>query len=146
MQEAPVVPVRDDPESISAVGKSMCVALDQGIAVVSISTGTHRSLLEEQLVVHGIDLGKAAAAGAYASLHAPAVLSSIIVDGHPDVIRFAEWVGAAMDRAAEQHGRVLMFAELVPLMRAEHNHAGAIELESLLRSFVASRPVFHACG
>jgi hypothetical protein len=146
MQEAPVVPFRDDSVSISEVGKSMCAALDEGIAVVSISTGTHRRLLEEQLTVHGIDLREASAMGTYASLDAAEVLSSIVVDGYPDVIRFAEVIGAVLDRAAERHGRVSVFAELVPPMRAEQNHAGAIELENLLRSFIAARPVFRDCG
>jgi hypothetical protein len=146
MQETPVVPFRDDSVAIADVGKSLCAALDQGIAVVSISTGTHRSLIEEQLVVHGVDLREASAACTYASLDAPEVLSTILIDGYPDVIRFAEVIGAVLDRSAEKHGRVLMFAELVPLMRADHNHAGAIELENLLRHFIASRPLFRDCG
>ena len=123
----------------------MCTALDQGNAVVSIAIGTHRRLLETQLAVRGIDIVETLGTGQYVSLDALETLSTIMIDGSLDVIRFAEVIGAPIDRAAEQHGCVLIFGDLVPLMYAAGKHTGAVELENLWRSFLASRPMFLDC-
>lgn len=135
----------DDPTLLDKIGGGMCNELDKGNAVVSIATGTHRRLLEKQLTVHGINIIAALSKGQYASLNARAALSTIIVDGVPDVIRFAEVVGALLDRTADNYRRVLIFGELVPLMHADGKHAGAEALETLWCSFVASRPMFLHC-
>jgi len=132
-------------DSMSMAGRAMTTALGQGRAVVCICVDAKRRLLEEQLAVLGVDLTAASATGRYASLDALDALSSIVVDGAPDVIRFAEVIGALIDRAAEQHGGVSIFAELVPLTRTEYDHTGAIELETLCRSFIASRPILRDC-
>ena len=123
----------------------MCAELDTGNAVVSIATGTHRRLLEKQLTAHGINVVGVLGKGQYVPLNALDALSTIIVDGVPDVIRFAELVGAVVDRAATNYRRVLIFGELVPLLHSDGNHAGADALETLWRSFTASRPIFLHC-
>ena len=145
MQERVPAQFDDGAELISEVGAAMCTALDQGNAVVLIAIGTHRQLLETELSVRGIDIVEALGTGQYVSLDAPETRSAIIIDDSLDVIRFAEVIGALIDRAAEQHGGVSIFAELVPLTRTEYDHAGAIELETLCRSFIASRPILRDC-
>ena len=141
----PLAQFCDDATLIAEIGGVMCAELDKGNAVVSIAIGTHRRLLERQLTVHGINVVAALNTGRYVSLNALDVLSTIMVDGVPDVVRFAEVVGAPIDRAAAQYRRVMIFGELVPLMRADGKHAGTVELENLWRSFVTSRPVFLHC-
>lgn len=133
-ETGPVAPFRDDAARIVETGRAMCMALDEGSAVVSIADGTHRRLIEEQLATRGVDIIRALATGRYVSLDARAALSTII-DGSVDVIRFAEVIGAPIDLAAEQHGRVLVFGGSEPLLA----------LESLLRSFIAARPLFVDC-
>ena len=135
----------DDATLLDEIGSAMCDELHKGNAVVSIATGTHRRLLEKQLTVHGINVLVALSKGQYVPLNALEALSTIIVDGVPDVIRFAEVVGAVADRAAADYRRVLIFGELVPLMHADWKHPGAHALETLWRSFVASRPTFLHC-
>ena len=135
----------DDATLLADIGRSMCSELDKGNAVVCIATGTHRRLLEKQLHAHGISVVAAQASGRYVILNALEALSRILVDDLPDVIRFAEVVGALIDRVAARHQRVLIFGELVPLMRAEGKHAGAVELGKLWQSFVGSRPIFLNC-
>ena len=44
---------------ISGVGRAMCIALDQGAAVVCIATDAHRQRLERHLMVRGIDVTEA---------------------------------------------------------------------------------------
>jgi hypothetical protein len=136
----------DDSTLLEEIGIAMCTELDKGNAVVSIATGTHRRLLEKQLTVHGLNIIAALSKGQYVSLNARETLSTIIVDGVPDVIRYAELVGALVDRTATRFRRVLIFAELVPLMHADGKHSGAVELEALWRSFVASRSIFLHCA
>ncbi len=145
--------VGEDPTSaaqdatlLDEIGSIFCTELANGNAVVSITAGAHRRLLEKRLTVHGIDIVAALSKGQYVPLNALETLSTIIVDGVLDVIRFAEVVGAPIDRAAANHPRVLIFGELVPLMRADGKHAGADALDNLWRSFVASRPTFVHCA
>ena len=97
------------------------------------------------MAVRGIDIVEALGTGQYVSLDALETRSAIIIDGSLDVIRFAEVIGAPIDRAAEQHGCVLIFGDLVPLMYADGKHTGVVELESLWRAFLASRPMFRDC-
>ncbi len=142
---APFAQFCDETTLIAEIGSDMCTELDKGNAVVSIATGTHRRLLERQLTAHGINIVAALGAGQYVSLNALEALSTIIVDDVPDVVRFAEVVGAIIDRTATHYRRVLIFGELVPLMHADGKHAGALKLDTLWRSFVASRPIFLHC-
>ncbi len=135
----------DDATLLHEMGSAMCTELDKGNAVVSIATGTHRRLLEKQLTLHGINIVAALSKGQYVPLNALDALSAIIIDGVLDVIRFAEVVGAPIDHTAANHRRVLIFGELVPLMRADGKHVGADALENLWCSFVASRPIFMHC-
>ena len=122
----------DDATMLHEIGSAMCTELDKGNAVVSIATGTHRRVLEKQLTLHGINLIAALSKGRYVCLNALDALSNITIEGVPDVIRFAEGVGAILDRNANSYRRVLVFGELVPLMHAEGNHAGAVELENVV--------------
>lgn len=141
----PVVGFDANWTSIAEIGNSMYTALTRGNAVVSIATGTHRRLLEGRLTVQHVDTVAALSTQQYVPLNALEALSMILIDDTPDVIRFAEVIGALIDRAAANYPRVLIFTELVPLMQAQGKYAGAAALEKLLRSFVASRPCFVAC-
>ena len=145
MQVTVPAQLHDSANPIAEIGAAMCTALDQGNAVVSIAIGTHRRLLETQLAVRGINVVDALRTGRYVSLDALEALSMIMIDGHLDVIRFAEVIGAPIDRAAEQHGCVLIFGDLVPPMHAAGKHTGAVELKNLWQSFIASRPIFREC-
>ncbi len=135
----------DDATLLQEIGSAMCTELDKGNGVVSIATGSHRRLLERQLATHGINIVAALSRAQYVPLNALDALSAIIIDGVLDVIRFAEVVGAPIDHTAARYRRVLIFGELVPLMRADGKHPGADALETLWRSFVASRPIFMHC-
>ena len=141
----PIVEFCNDAAPLAKIGSAMCAELELGNAVVSIATGTHRRLLETQVTAYGIDIIAALSTGQYVSLNALEALSRIIVDGVPDVVRFDEVVRALVDRIVARYRRVLIFGELVPLMHSEGECAGAVELETLWRSFVASRPTFLNC-
>ena len=99
-ETVPVAQFCDDATLMAEIGRAMCNELDAGNAVVSIATGTHRRLLAEQLTGHGVNLIAALSKGQYVCLNALDALSNIIIEGVPDVIRFAEVVGAILDRTA----------------------------------------------
>ena len=41
---------------IAQIGRAMCIALDEGSAVVCIATDAHRQLLERHMMDRGIDV------------------------------------------------------------------------------------------
>lgn len=128
---------------VTEIGRSMTTALKEGNAVVCIATGTRRRRIEQQLKVGGIDVVAVLMREQLVCLNALHALSTIIVDGVPDVIRFAEVIGASVDRAAARYPRVLLFGEFAGLPRS--SAAGAVQLDALWESLVSSRPVFFRC-
>jgi signal transduction histidine kinase/ActR/RegA family two-component response regulator len=105
--------------------------LDAGDACIVVATKAHREELERQLQARGLDLEAALASGLFLSLDAAETLSSFMVDGSPDALRFAEAIGRIISRAAEGGRRVRIFGEMVELLRAEGNFDAAIRLEQL---------------
>ena len=137
-----------DPDAvlIAEIGRAMASALERGNAVVCIATDGHRRLLEEHVHRAGADLSNARRTEQYLSLDAVDTLSRITCDGSPDVIRFAEVIGAPIDRIALRFPQVWIFGDLVALMCAYGNRRGAIRLERLWRSFNEARSVFRYCA
>jgi hypothetical protein len=131
---------------INEIGRAASVALDEGNAVVCIATRAHRLLLARHLADHGLDIVALRHEEQFVALDAAETLAKIIVDGKPDVIRFAEVVGACIDRAATRYPRVWIFGDMVALMCAHGDHMGAVRLEKLWRSFNKARPVFRYCA
>src|SRR4030095_771056 len=102
----------DAPAGVAESSHSMAIALRQGNAVVSIATGTLRRLYEQQLQVRGIDVVAALVGDQLVCLNALDTLTKVMVDGEPDVIRFAEVIGAPLHRAASRFPRVMIFGDL----------------------------------
>ena len=137
-----------DPDAvlIAEIGRAMSAALAQGNAVVCIVTATHRRLLERRLNRAGTDLRRARRAQQYVYLDAVESLARVMVDGSPDVVRFAEVIGAPIDRVAARFPQVWIFGDMVALMCAYGNRTGAMRLERLWRSFSKARSVFRYCA
>lgn len=131
---------------ITELCRSMCVVLDEGSGVLCIATRTHRRFVEGQFTQRGIDLEAAKRREQYLYLDAAETVSKIIVDGRPDVVRFAEVIGAPVDRMANRYPCVWIFGDMVALLCAYGNHAAALRLEKLWRSFNAARAVFRYCA
>ena len=136
----------DGASRVAEIGSSMSATLKQGNAVVCVATGTQRRLIEQQLTIRGIDVVGALMREQLVCLNALESLTRIMIDGELDVIRFAEVIGASIDRAATRYPRVLIFGELDLLLHSSGNVCGAKNLSELWTSFVASRPVFLRCA
>ena len=126
--------ISDGASMVAEIGRSMTAALNQGNAVVCIATGTHRRLFEQQLKVRGIDVVGALMREQLVCINALDALTKIMVDGEPDVIRFAEVIGAPVDRVATRYPHVLIFGELDLLLHA--GVSGARKLDELFACFV----------
>lgn len=130
----------DEAALITEVGRAMCEALNHGAAVVCIASDAHQRSLERQMIDCGIDVGAARRSNQVVCLDAAATLTKISNSGAIDIVKFAEVVGAVIDQTSCKYSRVGIFGELVALMSTNGHHAGAIELERLWSSFIASRP------
>jgi hypothetical protein len=137
--------VRDDDVRVAEIAGSMAAALNQESAVVCVATGTHRRLIEQQLKARGIDVVGALMREQLVCLNAFDTLTKIMVDGQLDVIRFAEVIGASVDRAATRFQHVLIFGELDLLLRLTGHMYGAQQFHHLWVSFIDCRPMFRRC-
>jgi signal transduction histidine kinase len=120
-----------DPFLLDSVRDFVGTGLDLGHAAIVIATRAHRVGLEERLEADGLDLVAASARGQYIALDAAETLSKLMVDGMPEPSRFVEVIGDTVAGAAGQYSHVHAFGEMVALLAAAGNHAGAIRLEQL---------------
>ncbi|MBA2703567.1 MAG: MEDS domain-containing protein [Blastocatellia bacterium] len=106
-------------------------AIKSDDAAIVIATEAHRAGLDELLLANGVDLTGAKTTGQYLSLDAADTLSQFMVDGAPEPKRFKEVLGGIITSVTDGRARVRAFGEMVSLLWAEGNHAGAIRLEEL---------------
>ena len=106
-----------------------------GGAGVVIATAIHRDGLEQRLREHGIDLAQELPQGRYLPLAPEETLSRFMVDDWPDEVRFAEFMGAVIERAKvssrENCKDVAIFGEMVSLLWSGGKCDAAIRLEQL---------------
>jgi hypothetical protein len=125
---------------MNSVGQ-LCVALDQGHAVLCAVSDSTRLVLEEQLTKRGIDVSDARARGQYVYLDAVAVLSEITRKGRTDRIRFDDSVGCEVESLVNEYPSVWMYGELAAVMWMQGHERGAIEIDRLWASLAETSPV-----
>ena len=106
-------------------------ALTAGDGALVVATRSHCHGLDELLNANGLDVVGAKARGQYISLDAAETLSKFMVNGSPEPVRFREVIGNVIASVTDGRARVRAFGEMVALLWAEGNHAGAIRLEEL---------------
>ena len=121
----------NDDYLVDSVSGFVGAALTQQKASVVIATAEHGAALQRKLAACGVDVSKAGAAGRYILLDAAETLAKFMVDGSPDPQRFKDTVGAVIARLAQGGQRIHAFGEMVALLWADGNRAGAIRLEEL---------------
>jgi hypothetical protein len=114
---------------------SVCGFLGGGLlageACVVIATPAHLDGIYRKLAERGFDLDAARDWNQYVTLDAAQTLARFMVDGMPDARRFNDVIGPVIAGAEQSHPRVLAFGEMVALLCADGNHAGALQLEKL---------------
>lgn len=110
-------------------------ALGAGNAAVVAATEPHRESLVPKLQAYGVDVGTAFAEGRYLAADAADTLSTFMVNGMPDPVRFMEAFGDVIRRAAKasrkKQPRVAVFGECVCLLCEQGNIEAAIQMEKL---------------
>lgn len=82
----------------------------------------------------------------FAELDAATTLGELLVDGKFDMGTFDSVVGALTRQAAESHGRVRVYGEMVDLLWEQGNVAGALELERMWNTLGEVVPLSLLCA
>ncbi len=122
---------RSDAQLADSVRRHLEPAMRAGECVVVVATRAHRELFEVTLLGSDIDVDRARAESRYIDLDAAETLSSFMVDGVPDRRRFESVVGGLVARVATPGRVTRVYGEMVAVLWAEGNAAGAIALEDL---------------
>ena len=140
----------DDSCLLDAVTRFVGTALKVGNAAIVLATESHRDRLLSRLQTYGLDIGTAVVEGRYMALDAADTLSTFIVDGMPDPVRFVKAFGDLIVAVAKatnrEHSRVAVFGECVHLLWAQGNAEAAIQMEKLGNQLTQSYNVDILCG
>lgn len=131
-------------ESDAFLVDSVCgyisASLEAGDAGIVIATPAHRQAIEARLLADGLDLDAARARDAYIARDAAETLARFMADGSPDPERFAAVIEGIVARGARDGRHVRVFGEMVALLWANRDAAGAIRLEELWNDLRETTP------
>jgi DNA-binding NarL/FixJ family response regulator len=138
----------DDASFLRGVGRFVETALSTGGAVIVMATESHRESLLTTLQARGFDVADAIERGRYKVLDAADALSTVMLGGLPDPVRFLEQLGNLIATAAQaaEGGRVAIFGECVHLLWAQGNAEAAIQFEKLGNQLAKRCDVDILCG
>jgi len=125
-------------------------ALKRSKAAIVLATEPHREALLARLQASGLDMSAAIEQGRYVALDPSLTLSSFMVDGLPDPVRFYQAAVELIVKTAESVGgdtnRIAACGECAPMLWQNGNPEAAIRLESLWDEIGKSYGVQIFCG
>lgn len=125
----------DDAVLLDAFTRVVASAVNTGNAAIVLVTERHRALLLQRLEKWGMDVGRAIQEGTYIALDVNEALSTIMVSGMPDPVRFFGGISGFIESAAKaaktKQPRIVVCGESVALLRAEGKVDAAIQLDQL---------------
>ena len=137
----------EEAEIVGAMAHHVLNGLRSRAPVLVVATREHRASLEAALGQQGVDLDAARTQGAFVTVDAAEVLPGFMVADHPDRDLFEAHVGRLLDLVEGAGGRpVWVYGEMVALLCARGNVAGAMELESLWNDLATTRRLSLLCG
>ena len=140
----------DDAVFLESFTRNIAAALKAGNAAIVLATKSHRDSLVQTLKAECVDVDGAIQQGTYISLDAATSLSTVMVNGLPDPIRYFEGVSglieAALKAAKAEHPRVALCGERVGLLWAEGKTDAAIRLEQLCNDLLKTHEVDILCA
>lgn len=141
-----------DAELLDGVARFVGAGLAGGDTVIVVVTSAHGAALRGLLTARGVDCASAECDGRFVEVDAETLLAQLLVDGQPDRERVLTVVGpmlrAVRDDALARDARagIRVFGEMVGLLWAEGNHAGALALERHWSEIAESMPFTLLCG
>jgi CheY-like chemotaxis protein len=140
----------DDRSFLDDVTEFIGAALMVGNAAIVVATESHRDSLLQRLQAYGSDIGAAIEQGRYISLDAADTLSTFMLNGLPDPVRFFKLLGSLIATAAEaargEQARVAIFGEMCHLLWAQGNVQAAIQIEKLGNQLAKTYDLDILCG
>jgi DNA-binding NarL/FixJ family response regulator len=125
-------------------------ALKAGNAAIVVATKSRRDSLLPRLQAYGLDIGTAIEQGRYISADAADAVSTFMINGTLDPVRylnlFRDLIVRAADAAEGAQTRVAVFGEGVHLLWAQGNAEAAIQAEGLCNQLVKTYDVDIMCG
>jgi len=125
-------------------------ALKSRNPAIVLATKSHREDLVRRLTTKGCSIDRAIQRGIYIALDAAEMLSTIMVNGVPDRLRFFEGLTGLIEVAAKaaktENPRVAICGECVGLLCAEGNVNAAIRLEQVGNDLAQSNNVEIMCA
>jgi hypothetical protein len=140
----------EDRQFLDHIKQFIAAALKAGNAAIAVATEPHRESLLSQLQAEGLDMAAVIAEGRYIPLDAADTLSTFMVNGLPDPVRFLNVAGDLIVGAAKavngDSARVTACGECAPLLWAQGNVEAAIQLEHLWDEIARAQRVDILCG
>lgn len=136
----------DDSALIEPVTTFISTGITAGDVGMVVMDEPHRLALEAALDRAGVDLPRARDEGRFLAMDASEVLLGFMVNGLPDEKRFTAAIGSLISGAGEGDRNVRVFGEMVAVLWAEGNIAGALALEELWNGLAESHPFQLFCA
>ena len=132
-----------------AVADYLVAGFEAGEPAVVVANHRHWGLFTDSLDRRGWGLDRIRAdGGLLVAADAHATLAALMANGSPSHERFAEVVGALLDRAADRFPgrRLRVFGEMVDILAAQGQLEAATELERLWNELLDTREFSLLCG
>jgi len=125
-------------------------ALKTGDPAIVVATKPRRDGVDQRLKEEGFDVDGLIQQGTYISLDAGEMLSTIMVDDAPDLVRFSDGLSALIEAAAKaakkEDPRIALFWECCGLLCEEGNKNAAIRLETVGNDLIQTHNVDILCA
>ena len=135
---------------VGAFSRFIAGELGEGNAVITLATEAHDQSLRHSLQASHVDLALAIRQQRYVPLNISELLAKVMVNGHPDPIRFLkaaeDVVTDAARRATAQFAKVAACGECSATVWAQDHLEAAIQLEHLWDEIAMSRQMDILCA
>src|ERR1700730_1564614 len=145
-----VVFCSDDRQLLDRLSQFIAAALNAWDAAIVVATESHQDGLVRRLQAYGLEIGADIEQGRYIALDAADVISTFVVNGMLDSVRFLESFGnlilTAANAAKGKHPSVALFGEAGDLLWKRGNVEAAIQDEELCNELTKRYDVAILCG
>lgn len=140
----------DDEFILKKFSNFVAGALEAGKSAIVLATEPQRVALAHKLEGHGVDVAAAVAERRYVSLDVAEALSTFMVDGKPDTVRFFKCVECAVAEAAKaakcEPPRVVACGECAPFLLTKGKADAAVLVEQLTNELIKRHDLEVLCG